>query len=160
VGDIGDKDQQPRDGNLAKERLDAVLTSGDITTQQALAALDVQWREHQGTFPHAVEITVMTSTFPGEEHTIPLLSYIGPFVDRRAAEAWAAENLDEMDGRVSWQALKMETPEQFEELRRAIRDIVDSPAVEPESGPKPTESQMTARRSRLARPPAHTQVSC
>ena len=134
-------------GIPAKEGLDAILTSRDLTTQQALAALDERWRGNQGPFPHAVEITVMTSTFPGEEPSIPLLSHIGPFVDRRAAEVWAAENLDEMDGRVSWQALEMETPEQFERLRRVIRAIVNSPAVEPPSDSEPSQTQTTASRS-------------
>lgn len=128
VGQLGDADGEDlalHRGIPAKERLDAILNSQNMSTQQAVAAMDAMYAENQGTFPHLVVTTVMVSdSWKTDEPTTPHVSYIGPFVDRRAAEAWAEAAFADND-RVTWQVAKVETAAMFEASSRAMREITE-----------------------------------
>ncbi len=121
-------DAQGADLNLhmelsAAERLDAILESTDLTHEQALVSMNAMYAENQATFPHMIETTVMASSVMGGPKDTEMKSYIGPFVNRRVAEAWASQRFAKID-RVSWQAIKIITPEQdaqqVEETRRLL----------------------------------------
>lgn len=74
------------------ERLDAILGSEHLTTDQAVEAMSAQYRENQATFPHAMLTTVLAQASPFDDDArVPILRYVGPFRDRRTAESWAAE---------------------------------------------------------------------
>jgi hypothetical protein len=71
------------------ERLDAILESQYLTTDQAVAAMSARFDENQSTFPHLVVATVDAASEPGGARAVPFVTYVGPFVDLAAARAWA-----------------------------------------------------------------------
>jgi hypothetical protein len=87
--------------------------------------MNAMYAENQATFPHMIEARVMASSVMGGPEDTQVKNYIGPFVSRRAAEKWAAERFAKIDG-VSWQAIKIITPEQdarqVEEIRRILEE--------------------------------------
>jgi len=108
----------------AAERLDAILKSKDLTHEQALQSMNAMYAENQATFPHMIEISVMASSEIGGPKDTEVKSYIGPFVNRRAAETWATVRFAKID-RVSWQAIKIITPEQDAQQVEEMRRILD-----------------------------------
>lgn len=109
----------------AAERLDAILESRDLTQEQALESMKALYAENQATFPHMIQTSVTASSVMGGPEDTEVKNYIGPFVNRRAAEAWATRRFAEIE-RVRWQAIKIITPEQdarqVEETRRILEE--------------------------------------
>jgi hypothetical protein len=124
LGDADDDDLALHRELSGKERLDAILEARGLTTEQAVQSMNAIYAENQATFPHMIEATVVTSSEPGGPDDQEVKFYIGPFVDRRAAEAWASERYATND-RVSWQALKIITPEQDARETENIKRILD-----------------------------------
>jgi hypothetical protein len=124
VADSDDDELQLYREISPKERLDSILESRNMTGAQAVTAMAALHRENQATFPHAIVVTVMAHKAIDSEELVPVVSYVGPFRDRRAAEAWAANRWAE-NSRVSWEAVKMVTSELFEADARRLRAIAD-----------------------------------
>jgi hypothetical protein len=74
------------------ERLDAVLESPHLTDRQATEALGRVWDDGTAAMPQVLIWKVYLSAY-GEHPETWAPNYIGPFVNRRAAEEWAAANL-------------------------------------------------------------------
>lgn len=106
----------------ARERVDSILASEHLTPDQAVAALDAQLRENQGTFRHVLIAHAQVSD--GEGRPTIHTSYIGPFADRRAAEVWAQAELPK-DQRITYELAKIETGEEFVAWRGRIRRVID-----------------------------------
>ena len=124
LGDASDDDLAIHRELSPKERLDAILEAPGLTTQQAVDSMNAMFIENQATFPHMIETVVMVSSAPDLPRDQEFKIYVGPFYDRRAAEAWATKRYAAND-RVRWQALKIVTPEQEEGQTEAVRRIVD-----------------------------------
>jgi hypothetical protein len=125
MDDIGDDDLNLHREISAKERVDAILEDPNLTSGQAVAALDAQDRENQATFPHCLITTVMVSKSINERDTkVPYKRYVGPFRDRRAAEAWAKSKLSG-NSSLTWEAARMDTPEMYERRVAEIRSILE-----------------------------------
>jgi hypothetical protein len=116
-----------------KERLDAILTSRSMTHAQAVAAMEAGYRENQAMFPHLVIATVMVHETPLSEEEVPFHFYVGPFSDRRAAVVWAEAWYADKP-QVSWEAVRLETPQQVEAEDRRLGSILDR---EPNEPPRP-----------------------
>src|SRR3954447_18624668 len=97
VGDAEGEDLKLHMELSAAERLDAILESRDLTDEQAHESLNAMYAESQATFPHMIETSVMASSAMGGPEDTEVNSYIGPFVDRRAAEAWATQRFAKID---------------------------------------------------------------
>lgn len=108
----------------AKERLDTILEAPGLTPRQAVNAMSAMYTENQATFPHMIEAPVMVSSAPGLPQNQVFRSYVGPFRDRRAAEAWA-EGHYAGNHRVLWQAIKIVPPENAERNAEAVRHIIE-----------------------------------
>lgn len=124
LGDADDDDLALHRELSSKERLDAILEAPGLTTPQAVDSLQAMFVENQATFPHMIEAVVMVSSAPGLPRDEQFRSYVGPFADRRAAEAWATKHYAAND-EVRWQALKIVTPAYEERLTAALSRIVD-----------------------------------
>jgi hypothetical protein len=108
----------------AQERVDAVLDAPHLTTEQAVAALDCQYRENQSTFPHVVIAKVMVSATPRGERDIEHRSYYGPFRNRRESETWAEQRFATIDG-VIWEVAPILTTEMDAQQREQMRRILE-----------------------------------
>jgi prephenate dehydrogenase len=135
----------------AAERLDAILESRDLTHEQALESVNAMHAENQATFPHMIETSVIASSVMGGPEDTEVKSYIGPFVNRRAAEAWATQRFAKID-RVSWQAIKIITPEQdarqVEEMRQILEEY--QRVARDEDGSASRLSQLYQRSAQMA----------
>lgn len=121
---IGDDDLALHREISPKERVDAILNESLLSTDQAVAALDAQYRENQATFPHVVIVTVMVAKSTTDMDTkVQKLAYVGPFADRRTAEAWAASRLPESP-RIEWDVARMDTPEIWERSAEETRKVL------------------------------------
>lgn len=119
---IGDDDLALHREISPKERVDAILDDPLLGIDQAVAALDAQYRENQATFPHVVIVTTMVSKSVTDMDT-KVLTYVGPFTDRRAAEEWAASKLPDSP-RIKWDVARMDTPEIWEMHAEATRKML------------------------------------
>lgn len=124
LGDADDDDLALHRELSPKERLDAILEARGLTTQQAVGSLQALFVENQATLPHMIEAVVMVSSAPGLPRDQEFRSHVGPFADRRTAEAWATKHYAAND-QVRWQVLKIVTPEHEESQTEAIRRIIE-----------------------------------
>jgi hypothetical protein len=106
----------------ARERVDSILKSEHLTLEEGVAALNAQFRENQATFRHVVIARVDVSEAEGNPglHT----SFIGPFADRRTAEAWAEAELPK-EPRITHELAKIETGDEFVAWREHMRRVID-----------------------------------
>jgi hypothetical protein len=80
MGEENDESDLHLHGELcARERIDAILSSNHMTTDQAVRALNANYRESQDSFPHVIVASVDVDG--GVQ-----IFYFGPFEDRRHAE--------------------------------------------------------------------------
>jgi hypothetical protein len=122
---IGDDDLALHREIRPKERVDAILGDPHLSADQAVAALNAHYCENQATFPHVLIVTTMASKSLTDMDTkVPERTYVGPFPDRRAAEAWAASKWRD-NSRVKWDVARMDTPEIWERKAESMREILD-----------------------------------
>lgn len=124
LGEADDDDLALHQELRPQERLDAILETPGLTTEQAVESMHAMFVENQATFPHMIETVIMVSSAPGLPRDQEFRSYVGPFADRRAAESWATSHYAAND-RVRWKALKIVTPEHEERQAEALRRFVD-----------------------------------
>lgn len=128
MGDADDDDLALHRAIPAKERLDTILSAEHLTTQQAVDALTASVVEGQAAYPHVIVATVSDEVLEWLEVKPEDLrhyrEYVGPFADRRAAEAWAAKHYSDKPD-VTWTAVQVRRPEWVEEDVARLRGIID-----------------------------------
>ena len=118
------EDLSPRGGILSRERLNALLASPHLTTEQAVAAVNELYRENHVTFPHVVIAKVMVSRDLSGPRDFEHRSYYGPFGNRSEAETWAQRRFAGNES-VAWEVEKILTPNMDAHERDRLRRIVE-----------------------------------
>jgi hypothetical protein len=108
----------------AKERLDALLESRYLTTQQAVDGMNALVDERQSTLPHIVIMSALVAKAPGEEPSVWYRSFIGPFPDRPSAVRWAAGWVTGKP-RLAFEVTRIETTDEVEASSRNLRRIIE-----------------------------------
>jgi hypothetical protein len=108
----------------SKERIEAILSSKNLTVEQGVAAVEAQIRANDATFPHVVIVRVMESETPGGEPDCEFRFYYGPFRNRRVSEAWAKARFADEE-RITWEASRILTAEEDARVVERGRRIME-----------------------------------
>jgi hypothetical protein len=125
--DFSPSDEQPERNELRelspKERLDAILESKHLTTEQAVQAMNATFEENQATFPHAVILSVPISSEPEGPNDSIYRKYVGPFRNKAAAIAWAEPTVFTAET-ATFEVVRIDSPERYDADVRALRRVI------------------------------------